>query len=79
MSGINFGYSYTCSRNNRNQVLDEEGVFFGVKSKKYMVIIKNDTQSKCRRPFVNAAQFDTKKEADTFYLNHRINNAKKIN
>lgn len=43
---------------------NKEGVFYSVKSKKFVVRVKNKSRSKNSFPFISAAQFDDKRDAE---------------
>lgn len=67
MAGLNYGRKYTFTENITESAHGEEGVFWGEKSKKWLVKVKNESKSKGIRPFVIKAQFDSKEAADECY------------
>jgi len=68
MAGLNYGTKYMYTKEyNRRKDQTKPGVYFSNKSNKYMVMLKNETNSKSIRPLINAAQFKTHEEAIKFY------------
>ena len=65
--GLNTGRKYTYKFNVNESSKSEEGVSFGKKSNKWLVIIKNKTKSSSVRPFIIVAQYDKKEDADEHY------------
>lgn len=65
--GLNRGVKYTLNHTVRESSNTKEGVSFGEKSNKWLVRVKNETQSKSCRPFVVVAQFDKKEDAEEYY------------
>lgn len=63
MSGLNYGYSYT-KRVGMHKT-KKVGVIYGDKLKKWIVrVYKNGT-----RQVITIARFETKEEADNYFLN----------
>ncbi len=76
MAGLNYGYRNTYSQQKRencssNNEMNNEGVFYSSKSKKWVVRIKNETGSKFCKPFNSVAQFSDKEEADKLFAQLR--------
>ena len=67
MSGLNRGTKYTYTYNKEESFKQKEGVSFSEKSKKWVVLIENNTKSKHLRPFIRVAQFDKEEDAKNHY------------
>jgi hypothetical protein len=67
MAGLNCGYKYTYSADNRKSKELSQGVHYSELSKKWVVRVPNNTTSVNIKPFISVGQFSTKAEAEKKY------------
>jgi len=67
MAGLNCGYKYTYSADNRRSKesidINSEGVHYSKLSKKWVVRMPNNTSSVYMKPFISVGQFAKEEDA----------------